>query len=148
MSGKITSAVVILLALAAIAGAGAWLAARHYQPTIDRLNEVLTQCKDSNKQQAAVIASQNAGIEALRRADAEREAKAKADQEKARRRRRATMRWQTRLWQSEPLARCARRRLLRLTQSCAGSVPNEKADRGFCSGAGQLLKHSAGAVLR
>ncbi|WP_240024304.1 hypothetical protein [Serratia marcescens] len=85
MSGKITSAVVILLALAAIAGAGAWLAARHYQPTIDRLNEVLTQCKDSNKQQAAVIASQNAGIEALRRADAEREAKAKADQEKARR---------------------------------------------------------------
>ncbi|CVB24369.1 hypothetical protein [Serratia marcescens] len=84
MSGKITSTVVILLALAAVVGAGAWLAARHYQPTIDRLNEALTQCKGSNKQQAAVIASQNAGIEAQRRADIEREAKAKVAQEKAR----------------------------------------------------------------
>ncbi|HEI9795066.1 TPA: hypothetical protein SLN52_003913 [Serratia marcescens] len=85
MSGKITSAVVILLALAAIVGAGAWLAARHYQPTIDRLNEALTQCRDTGRQQAAMIDSQNAGIEALRRADAEREAKAKSAQEKARR---------------------------------------------------------------
>lgn len=85
MSGKITSAVVILLALAAVVGAGAWLAGRHYQPTIDRLNESLTQCNASNKQQAATIASQNAGIEAQRRADVEREAKAKATQEKARR---------------------------------------------------------------
>lgn len=84
MLGKITSAVAILLALAAVVGAGALLAARHYQPTIDRLNEAMTQCKDSNKQQAAVIASQNAGIEAQRRADIEREAKAKAAQEKAR----------------------------------------------------------------
>ncbi|MEL5557101.1 hypothetical protein [Serratia ureilytica] len=85
MSGKITSAVVILLALAAVAGAGAWLAARHYQPTIDRLNEALTQCKGSNKQQAATITSQNAGIEALQRKQEEIEAKAKAEQEKARR---------------------------------------------------------------
>ncbi|MBN5375533.1 hypothetical protein JY493_00155 [Serratia marcescens] len=84
MPGKIASAVVILLALAAIVGSGAWLAGRHYQPTIDHLNEALTQCKGSSKQQAATIASQNAGIEAQRRADAEREAKAKADQEKAR----------------------------------------------------------------
>ncbi len=85
MPGKITSSVVILLALAAVVGAGAWLASRHYQPTIDRLNEALTQCRDSNKQQASTIASQNAGITALRREQAEREAKAKADQEKARR---------------------------------------------------------------
>ncbi|MEL5546464.1 MULTISPECIES: hypothetical protein [Serratia] len=85
MSGKITSAVVILLAMAAIAGAGAWLAGRHYQPTIDRLNEALTQCKGSNKQQAATIASQNAGVEALQRRQEEIEAKAKAKQEKARR---------------------------------------------------------------
>ncbi|MBH2771204.1 hypothetical protein I5L29_02525 [Serratia marcescens] len=84
MSGKITSAVAILLALAAIVGSGAWLAGRHYQPTIDRLNEALTQCKGSNKQQAATIASQNAGITALQREQADREAKAKADQEKAR----------------------------------------------------------------
>ncbi|HIF6607559.1 TPA: hypothetical protein ACX369_003280 [Serratia marcescens] len=84
MSGKITSAVVILLAMAAIAGAGAWLAGRHYQPTIDRLNEALTQCKGSNKQQAATIASQNAGVEALQRRQEEMEAKAKAAQEKAR----------------------------------------------------------------
>lgn len=85
MSGKITSVVVILLALAAIVGAGAWLAGRHYQPTIDRLNEALTQCKASNKQQAAAITSQNAGIEALQRKQEEMEAKAKAEQEKARR---------------------------------------------------------------
>ncbi|MBH3289196.1 hypothetical protein I5N29_01975 [Serratia marcescens] len=84
MSGKITSAVVILLALAAVVGAGAWLAGRHYQPTIDRLNQALTQCHDTGRQQAAMIDNQNAGIEALRRADAEREAKAKAAQEKAR----------------------------------------------------------------
>lgn len=83
MPGKITSAVVIILALTAISGAGAWLASRHYQPTIDRLNEVLTQCRDTGRQQASTIASQNAGIEAQRRADAEREAKAKAVQEKA-----------------------------------------------------------------
>ncbi|HGE8281640.1 TPA: hypothetical protein ACGD48_002087 [Serratia marcescens] len=85
MSGKITSLVVILLALAAVVGAGAWLAGRHYQPTIDRLNQALTQCKDTGRQQASAIASQNAGIEALRRADVEREAKAKAEQEKSRR---------------------------------------------------------------
>ncbi len=86
MPGKmIASIVVILLALAAIVGAGAWLAGRHYQPTIDRLNEALTQCRDTGRQQEATISSQNAGIEALRRADAEREAKAKAAQEKARR---------------------------------------------------------------
>ncbi|MFK3702111.1 hypothetical protein ACI2JW_18335 [Serratia ureilytica] len=85
MSGKITSVVVILLALAAIVGAGAWLAGRHYQPTIDRLNEALTQCKASNKQQAAAITSQNTGIEALQRKQEEMEAKAKAKQEKTRR---------------------------------------------------------------
>ncbi|MGP3172154.1 hypothetical protein ACTVOO_02485 [Serratia bockelmannii] len=85
MSGKITSAVVILLALAAVVGAGAWLSARHYQPTIDRLNESLTQCRDTGKQQASTIASQNAGIEALQRKQEEMEAKAKAAQEKARR---------------------------------------------------------------
>ncbi len=84
MSGKITSVVVILLALAAIVGAGAWLAGRHYQPTIDRLNEALTQCNASNKQQAATITSQNAGIEALQRKQEEMEVKAKAEQEKAR----------------------------------------------------------------
>ncbi|EMH4077222.1 hypothetical protein RGI92_000440 [Serratia marcescens] len=85
MSGKITSAVVILLALAAVVGAGAWLAARHYQPTIDRLNESLTQCNASNKQQAGTIASQNAGITSLQRKQEEMEAKAKEKQEKARR---------------------------------------------------------------
>ncbi|HBC5209726.1 TPA: hypothetical protein ACF2D8_002318 [Serratia marcescens] len=84
MPGKITSAVVILLALAAVVGTGAWLAARHYQPTIDRLNEALTQCRDTSRQQASTISSQNAGIEAQRRADIEREAKAKAAQKKAR----------------------------------------------------------------
>ncbi|MCX2171141.1 hypothetical protein ACMFFK_22970 [Serratia marcescens] len=85
MSGKITSAVAIPLALAAVVGAGAWLAGRHYQPTIDRLNEALTQCKDTGRQQASAIASQNAGIEALQRKRDELEAKAKAVQEKARR---------------------------------------------------------------
>ncbi|BEL65267.1 MULTISPECIES: hypothetical protein [Serratia] len=85
MPGKITSAVVILLALAAVFGAGAWLAARHYQPTIDRLNESLTQCRDTGRQQESTIASQNAGIDALQRKRDELEAKAKAVQAKARR---------------------------------------------------------------
>ncbi|MFP7325750.1 hypothetical protein [Serratia marcescens] len=85
MPGKITSAVVILLALAAVVGAGAWLAGRHYQPTIDRLNEALTQCRDTGRQQASVIASQNAGIEALQRQQEELESKVKAAQGKARR---------------------------------------------------------------
>ena len=85
MSGKmIASIVVILLALAAVVWTGAWLAGRHYQPTIDRLNELLTQCRDTSRQQSATITSQNAGIEALRIADAARQAKAKAEQEKAR----------------------------------------------------------------
>ncbi|HBC0625054.1 TPA: hypothetical protein ACKP24_003084 [Serratia marcescens] len=85
MSGKITSAVVILLALAAVVGAGAWLAGRHYQPTIDRLNESLTQCRDTGRQQAAMIDNQNAGIEALQRKQKELEGKVKVAQEKARR---------------------------------------------------------------
>ncbi|EMH4928166.1 hypothetical protein RGJ20_001007 [Serratia marcescens] len=85
MPGKIISAIVILLALAAVVGAGAWLAAQHYQPTIDRLNEALTQCRGSNRQQAATIVSQNAGIEALQRKQEEMEGKVKAAQEKARR---------------------------------------------------------------
>lgn len=86
MSGKmIAYGVVILLALAAIVGAGAWMAGRHYQPTIDRLNNSLTQCQDTGRQQSATITSQNAGIEALRSADVARQAKAKAEQEKARR---------------------------------------------------------------
>ncbi|EPK0247838.1 hypothetical protein PP737_001568 [Serratia marcescens] len=84
MPGKITSAVVILLAVGAVVGSGAWLAARHYQPTIDRLNEALTQCKDTGRQQAATIDSQNAGITDLQRKQEEMEAKAKAAQEKAR----------------------------------------------------------------
>ncbi|SPZ65451.1 Uncharacterised protein [Serratia quinivorans] len=83
MPGKIASVVVILLALAAVVGAGAWMAGRHYQPTIDRLNEALTQCRDISRQQSATITSQNAGIEALRSADVARQAKAKAEQEKA-----------------------------------------------------------------
>lgn len=85
MPGKmIAYGVVILLALAAVVGAGAWMAGRHYQPTIDRLNEALKQCQDTRQQQSAIITSQNAGIEALRRADAAREAKARAEQEQAR----------------------------------------------------------------
>lgn len=86
MPGKmIAYGVVIPLALAAIVGAGAWMAAQHYQPTIDRLNDGLAQCKASNKQQVATIASQNAGITALQRKQEELEAKVKAAQEEARR---------------------------------------------------------------
>ncbi|MGW8664687.1 hypothetical protein [Serratia ureilytica] len=83
MPGKIISAIVILLALAAVVGSGAWLAAQHYQPAIDRLNEALTQCNDTGRQQASTIASQNAGIEALQRKQEEMEGKVKAAQEKA-----------------------------------------------------------------
>ncbi|WP_431222730.1 hypothetical protein ACQ86O_21145 [Serratia sp. L9] len=75
--------VVILLALASMVGAGAWLAGRHYQPTIDNLNRDLTACQGSNRQQAASIASQNAGITALQTLDALRKAMAAEAQQKA-----------------------------------------------------------------
>lgn len=84
MPGKmIASAVVILLALAAIVGTGAWLASRHYQPTIDRLNEALTQCKDTSRQQSSAIASQNAGITAMQVFESLRKASAYEAQRKA-----------------------------------------------------------------
>lgn len=78
------SAVVILLALASIVGAGVWLASRHYQPTIDNLNSLLDTCQSNNRQQAASIASQNAGITALQTLEALRQAAAAEAQRKAR----------------------------------------------------------------
>lgn len=85
MPGKmIAYGVVILLALAAVVGAGAWLAGRHYQPTIDQLNEALTQCKDTGRQQSSAIASQNAGITALQTLESLRKASAEKAQQKAR----------------------------------------------------------------
>lgn len=77
------SGVVILLALASIVGAGVWLAGRHYQPTIDNLNRALTECQGSNRQQAASIASQNAGIAALQALEKLRNATAAQAQQKA-----------------------------------------------------------------
>ncbi|MGG2141465.1 hypothetical protein [Symbiopectobacterium sp. RP] len=50
-----TRLVVFLLALASIVDAGAWLAAHHYQPTIDNLNVLLTTCKTEKRQQDAAI---------------------------------------------------------------------------------------------
>lgn len=75
--------VVILLALASIVGAGVWLAGRHYQPMIDNLNRALTECQGSNRQQAASIASQNAGINALQVLGELRKATASEAQRKA-----------------------------------------------------------------
>ncbi|MHA7847233.1 hypothetical protein [Serratia sp. D1N4] len=83
MPGKITTAIVICLALAAVVGAGAWLASRHYQPTIDNLNRELTTCRNSNKQQAAAIDSQNAGVTALQTLEALRKAAAAEAQKQA-----------------------------------------------------------------
>lgn len=77
------SAVVILLALTSIVGAGVLLASRHYQPTIDNLNRTLTECQGSNRQQAASISSQNAGINALQTLEALRKATAAEAQQKA-----------------------------------------------------------------
>ncbi|WP_447888476.1 hypothetical protein [Serratia fonticola] len=77
------SAVVILLALASIVGAGVWLASRHYQPTIDNLNSLLSTCQSSNRQQAAAITSQNAGIAALQTLEALRKATTAEAQQKA-----------------------------------------------------------------
>lgn len=82
-AAMVASAVVILLALASIVGAGAWLASRHYQPTIDNLNSLLDTCQSNNRQQAASIASQNAGITALQTLEALRQAAAAEAQRKA-----------------------------------------------------------------
>lgn len=83
MPGKIVSAVVVLLALSAVVSTGAWLAGRHYQPTIDRLNEALTQCQDTSRQQSSAIESQNAGITALQAIESLRKASADEARRKA-----------------------------------------------------------------
>ncbi|MFV8851535.1 hypothetical protein [Serratia fonticola] len=83
-AAMVSAGVVILLALAAIVGAGAWLASRHYQPTIDNLNGLLATCQSNNRQQAAAINSQNAGITALQTLEALRQAAAAEAQRKAR----------------------------------------------------------------
>lgn len=57
--------VVVLLALSAVVGAGAWLASRHYQPTIDNLNAKLSKCGSLKDQADAGILSQNNAITAL-----------------------------------------------------------------------------------
>lgn len=82
-AAMVASGVVILLALSAIVGSGVWLASRHYQPTIDNLNRALTECQGSNRQQAASIASQNAGITALQVLGELRKATAAEAQQKA-----------------------------------------------------------------
>lgn len=83
-ASMVASAVVILLALASIVGAGVWLASRHYQPTIDNLNSLLATCQNNNRQQAASIDSQNAGISALQVLGELRKATAAEAQQKAR----------------------------------------------------------------
>ncbi|CAI1034212.1 hypothetical protein [Serratia fonticola] len=82
-AAMVATVVVILLALASIVGAGVWLASRHYQPTIDNLNSLLSTCQSNNRQQAASIASQNAGVAALQTLEALRKATAAAAQQKA-----------------------------------------------------------------
>ena len=83
-SAMVATAVVILLALASIVGAGVWLASRHYQPTIDNLNGLLATCQSNNRLQAAAINSQNGGITALQTLEALRQAAAAEAQRKAR----------------------------------------------------------------
>ncbi len=82
-AAMVASGVVILLALSSIVGVGVWLAGRHYQPTIDNLNRSLTECQGSNRQQAASIASQNAGVNALQVLGELRKATAAEAQQKA-----------------------------------------------------------------
>ncbi|MBU9831281.1 hypothetical protein J1779_15195 [Rahnella sp. FC061912-K] len=69
--------VVLLLALSAVVGLGAWLAGRHYQPTIDSLNDKLSKCGSLKDQANATIHSQNVAITALQQAAAIREKAAK-----------------------------------------------------------------------
>lgn len=69
--------VVMLLALSAVVGLGAWLAGRHYQPTIDNLNDKLSKCGSLKDQANATIHSQNAAITSIQQAAAIREKAAK-----------------------------------------------------------------------
>lgn len=70
--------VVIFLAVGAVIGIGAWLAGRHYQPTIDKLNNGLTTCGNLKRQADATISTQNKAISALQLSQQTR-AKAAAD---------------------------------------------------------------------
>ncbi|MFU2316832.1 hypothetical protein [Rahnella sp. PCH160] len=69
--------ILVLLALSAVVGLGAWLAGRHYQPTIDNLNSKLTTCGNLKRQADATIHSQNTAITALQQAGADRDKAAK-----------------------------------------------------------------------
>ncbi len=69
--------VVVLLALSAVVGLGAWLAGRHYQPTIDSLNDKLSKCSSLRDQANAAIHSQSAAITVLQQSAAFREKTAK-----------------------------------------------------------------------
>ncbi|WP_271311439.1 hypothetical protein [Yersinia intermedia] len=60
--------VIVLLAIAAVVGSGAWMASRHYQPTIDNLNAMLTKCGSLKDQADATIKTQNSSISALQEA--------------------------------------------------------------------------------
>jgi hypothetical protein len=57
--------VIVLLSIGAVVGVGAWLASRHYQPTIDKLNEQVTTCGNLRRQADATIFTQNNAITAL-----------------------------------------------------------------------------------
>ncbi|WP_447907859.1 hypothetical protein [Serratia fonticola] len=84
MSTKTAAIIVaIMLFLAGVLTVGIWLAGRHYQPTIDRLTVALEVCQGSNRQQAASIASQNAGVTALQVLGELRKATAAEAQQKA-----------------------------------------------------------------
>jgi peptidoglycan hydrolase CwlO-like protein len=76
--------IVVLLALSAVVGLGAWLAGRHYQPTIDNLNDKLSKCSSLKDQANAIIMSHNSAIAALQQAGVDREKAAKAAVESAR----------------------------------------------------------------
>jgi len=84
--------VILLLALGALAGAGAayWLTAGHYRPIVDKQQtaisaaaQLLGSCRTTASTLEGQVGKQNQALADLRRAADDREAKAQADQQQA-----------------------------------------------------------------
>jgi len=88
----IAAAVVVLLGLGALAGAGAayWLTAGHYRPIVAAQQQAaeasaatLASCRTTASTLEGQVGQQNQALADLRRAADDREAKAQADQQQA-----------------------------------------------------------------
>ncbi|KRV76366.1 hypothetical protein [Pseudomonas citronellolis] len=80
MSGLLTKPLALVLAalllIAAGAGLGVWLAARHYRPLLDQVAQDLASCRAARGNLEALVGDQNTAIAGLANQAQQRQAKA------------------------------------------------------------------------